>query len=117
MSNYNEQAVTGTEWTRCKRVVIDNPLAQPPEIRFDEEVALTTSGGATMKTAIGYLNVPFDPDAVIDIYNPATGEPTGQTITQGEMYALVYSAYLTAATARDVANTPPAEEPANEQGE
>ena len=109
MSNYSEQPVTGVEWTRCKRIVIDNPLAQVPAIKFDEETALTTTGGATLKTALGYLTVPFDPAAVIDIHNPLTGEPTGQTVTQGDVYALVYSAYLTAAKARDLANTPPAE--------
>ncbi|ALO46566.1 hypothetical protein [Pseudohongiella spirulinae] len=118
MSNYNEQSVTGTEWTRCKRIVISNPLAAQPEIRYDEETVLTTSAGQTLKSAQGYLTVPFDPSAVIDLYDPATGQPTGQTVTQGEIYALVYSAYLTAANARDVANTPPAEEPIEEpQGE
>lgn len=109
MSNYNEQSVTGTEWTRCKRIVIDNPLAAQPAIRFDEEAALTTSVNTTMKNALGYLTVQFDPTSVIDLYDPITGEATGQTVTQGEIYALVYSAYLTAAKARDVANTPPAE--------
>ena len=116
MSNYNEQSVTGTEWTRCKRIVISNPLAEQPEIRYDEETVLATSAGQTLKNAQGYLTVPLDPSAVIDLYDPATGQPTGQTVTQGEVYALVYSAYLTAATARDVANTPPAE-PEPEQGE
>ena len=111
MSNYNEQTVTGTEWTRCKRIVISNPLAGQQEIRYDEETVLTTRAGQTLKTAQGYLTVPFDSDAVIDLYDPETGEATGQTITQGESYALIYSAYMTAAKARDHANTPPAGEP------
>lgn len=115
MSNYSEQTVAGTEWTRCKRIVISNPLAGQQEIRYDEETVLTTSAGQTLKTAQGYLTVPFDSGAVIDLYDPETGKATGQTITQGEMYALVYSAYLTAAKARDVANTPPAE-PEEEPG-
>ena len=106
MSNYNEQGVTGAEWQRAKRIVIVNPLGGTPEIRFDEETVLTTSAGQTIHNPHGYLNVAFDPDAVIDIYNPLTGEATGQTVTQGEVHALLYSAYLTAATARDAAANP-----------
>jgi len=47
----------------------------------------------------------FDPQGVIDVRNPETGELTGATVTQAELYAIVYSLYIQTATARD---TPPA---------
>lgn len=109
MSQYNQyaqSAVTGVEWTRAKRVVIANPLAGQPEVRYDEEVVLATSSGQNIHKSRGYLTVPFDPDAVIDIYDPETGEKAGQTITQAEAYGVLFSAYMTAAHARDAANSP-----------
>lgn len=103
MSNYNEQAVSGTEWRRSKRIVINNPLDGQREVRFDEESVLRTETGLTTSQAHGYLTSPYAPAAVIDIYNPETGQPTGQTITQAEAYGILFSAYMTAATARDTA--------------
>jgi hypothetical protein len=113
MSNYQEQEVTGVEWRRAKRVVINNPLNAPREVRFDEESVIHTGSGLTAHSAHGYLSVPFDPDAIIDIYNPETGLPTGQTITQGDAYGILFSAYMTAAVARDAAHEP--DEPEGEE--
>lgn len=35
--------------------------------------------------------------------NPETGEPTGATVTHGELYAILYSLYMQTALERDVA--------------
>lgn len=115
MSNYMEQSVTGIEWRRAKRVVINNPLDGTREARFDEESVLRTDSGLTVHQPHGYLSMPYDESAVIDIYDPETGQPTGQTITQGEAYGILFSAYMTAAVARDAAHEP-VEAPEGEGG-
>jgi len=59
-----------------------------------------------MRTPLGSLAVPFDPAKTIALRDPATGEPTGATVTYAEAYALLYSAYLAAAAERDAAQQP-----------
>ena len=52
---------------------------------------------------VGNLSVVFDPAAVIDLVDPATGLPTGQTMTHGDVYVALHSLYLQLATERDAA--------------
>lgn len=110
MPDYNETTVTGSAWQRCKQVVVDNRLGVTPSIRFDEERVTALSDGDTVHRNLGALSVPFDPAAVIELRDPATGEATGATITHAEVYAILYSAYLGTAIARDEAANPPEEE-------
>ena len=105
-TNYNETAVTGQAWQRCCQVVIENSRQAQPVVRFEEERVLALDGGAEVRTPAGGLALAFDPDRVIAMRDPVTGEPTGQTVTYADAYALLYSAYLSAATERDAANTP-----------
>ena len=104
--NYNETTVTGQAWQRCCQVVIENPRAGQPLVRFDEERVLALDGDAEMRTPLGSLAVPFDPAKTIAMRDPATGEPTGATVTYADAYALLYSAYLSAAAERDAAQQP-----------
>ena len=115
--NYNETTVTGQSWQRCCQVVIENPRTGAPVVRFEEERVLALAGGTEMRTPAAGLSVPFDPAMAIVMRDPATGEPTGQTVTYADAYALLYSAYLSAATERDAAPAPAADmnqEPAPE---
>lgn len=104
--NYNETTLTGQAWQRCCQVVIENPRTGQPLVRFDEERVLALDGDAEMRTPLGSLAVPFDPAKTIAMRDPATGEPTGATVTYAEAYALLYSAYLSAAAERDAAQQP-----------
>lgn len=111
MPDYNESTVTGHTWQRCHQVVIENPRQGARGVRFDEERVLALDGGAELRQPAGTLAVPFNPDTVIPLRDPATGELTGATATYGDAYALLYSAYLAAALARDAAVQPATPEP------
>lgn len=110
MADYNETTVTGSAWQRCCQVVVDNRRGVTPSIRFDEERLTALSDGDTVRRALGALTVPYDATAVVELRDPNTGETTGETITHAEIYAILYSAYLGAALARDAAANPPEQE-------
>lgn len=108
MADYKEGAISGATWTRCYQITVDNPYMQTPQVGFAEaKVALID--GQLLTLGHSSVSNAFDPAAVIDIYDPATLQKTGQTVTQAELYGLLFSAYLTAATARDAAAEQPAE--------
>ena len=111
MPDYNESTVSGHSWQRCCQVVIENPRNGVPSVRFDEEQLLALDGGTEVRTPVGTLAVPFDPATVIPLRDPATGELTGEVASYGAAYVLLYSAYLAAAEARDIAAQPAAPEP------
>ena len=103
MPNYKQAEITGTVWQRCHHVALDNPRAGVPSIMFYEQEVLSISG-REVESLTGPLSVPFNPAQVITLRNPYTGEPTGEYSTHGAVYALLYSAYMGAAEARDIAN-------------
>lgn len=108
--NYKEAQLTGQSWQRCHQIVIENPRAGPASVRFEEERVLALDGSAELRTPAGALALDFDPARPIPLRDPATGDLTGQTTTYGAAYALLYSAYIDAALARDAANAPDAPE-------
>ena len=95
----NEIPVEGDAYVRCPQVVIRNQLGGPPVVEFHRERVIGLTGGETMKQPLSPRPMPFDPTASVPVLNPETGEPTGATITQGELYALVYSVFVAAETA------------------
>jgi len=101
MANYKETTLEGNTWQRCKQVVIENPLGKPALVRFDEEKMISMSVGAQVRRDLGSLVLPFTPSAVIELRDFETGEFTGETVTHGDVYNILYSAYLGAAMARD----------------
>lgn len=100
MPDYKETSVNGTQWQRCSSVIIDNAYQRNPQIMFQEE-RLTNVNGEIFQQGAGGINVPFDPLKVINLLDPATGQPTGQTMTFGEMYMAMWSLYMQEAVARD----------------
>lgn len=114
MADYKESTVTGTRWTRCRQIRIDNPHSSQgiPGVQFVEEDAIDLGGDVGVVVTPSKLrpiySIQFDPVDVVDVYNPVTGEKTAQTITMGEIYTLIFSAYMTYAARRDeqVANPP-----------
>jgi hypothetical protein len=107
MADYKQSAVDGTTWQRCHQIVIDNPRRALPAVRFDEEEVLALSDGQEIKRPVGSVRVPFDPAQEIPLRDPVSGALTGDTATYGDAYALLYSAYIAAAEARDAALAPP----------
>ena len=100
-TNYKETTLDGTSWVRCVTVLVKNDYGTVPYILYDEERVINLLGANPIVQPIGTLRRNFDPDGVIPLINPQTGEATGATITQAEAYAVLYSAYLQAAMARD----------------
>jgi hypothetical protein len=113
--NYNESNVSGTSWTRCRAVTINNPLSgkgaislltgQPigPNCIFTEETAIALDT-ETLTFDSGACQQKYVSTDVIELLDPATNNPTGQTITQQNLYNILYSLYIATAKARDAAN-------------
>jgi hypothetical protein len=110
--NYKQSDITGTTWTRCRAVTINNPLpgkgpinivtGDPigPTCVFIEETALATEA-ETLTFDSGGCQTTYAPNSVISLLDPATGNPTGETVTQEKLYQILYSLYLATAIARD----------------
>ena len=92
----NSRPIAGEAYARCNQVIIDNRLGHPPAITFGQETVIGTGAGE-LHMPMAPIGLTFDPAAQIAVINPETGEPTGATVSQAEVYALVYSAYIAAA--------------------
>lgn len=111
--NYRESNITGSTWVRCRAVTITNPhesqLVPPgpltpgvsPTAYFQEEQVVTLPNNEAILRDIGACQKAFNPGATIPLLDPATGQPTGTTVTHGELYAILYSLYIQTATERD----------------
>ena len=111
MPDYKQAILSGIAWQRCRQVVIENERGSTPTVRFDEEEVIAMQDGREIKRSVGSVALAFDPSKEIPLRDPATGELTGETSSFGAAYALLYSAYLDAAQARDIAAAPAITEP------
>lgn len=117
MANYKQEVVAGSKWRRCRQIIIDNNFGTTPRLVFQEQDVVDFGGGQYVfkevhpsSAVVPYpLTTTFDANTTIEIYNPLTGEKTGQTMTHGEVYAILYSAYMNAAISRDNAEQQPTE--------
>jgi len=101
MANYNETSVTGESYQRTNRIIIENPYQGAPVIAFEEQKIFNLGDGEVLQKPMGQLRLDFNPAEVINIIDPTTNIATGQTITLGEIYALIYSVYWQKAIERD----------------
>jgi hypothetical protein len=106
MPNYNATTTTVERWQRCYRIVIENARSEVPRMDCLEEVVTVTDGHEVREMVPGCAVV-FDPAGVVPLRDPVTGDPTGETVTQAQMYAVLYSAYRYAADQRDAAQATP----------
>lgn len=102
MANYQETSGTATKWKRCYRLNIINPAQGDKYIQYLEEEAVEIDGTILTNAVGSGILEQFDPNKVITVYNPITGEATQSTTTYMDIYVLLYSAYMNAALARDV---------------
>lgn len=102
----NQQPVAGESYVRCPQVIIDNRLGRPPVVTFHREQVIGIEGGHAQRYPLTPKPLPFDPAASVPVIDPETGEPTGATITQGELYALVFSVFVDAETTPAEEETP-----------
>lgn len=103
--NYKESDVTGTQWTRCTRVVIENPYGGAPSIIFVEENAIQL-GEKVITQPSGNLFTPFNPTDEIPLLDD-NGVDTLETFNHLQVYQMLNSLYMYLAAQRDY--VPPAE--------
>lgn len=103
--NYKLSNVTGESWVRAKRIVIENPLNGRVVAKFVEEKVVNVDQGEQFFKDMGVLEIDPAPTTMaetIPVLDPTTGEKTGETVTYGELYTLLKSAYIHFALRRDV---------------
>jgi hypothetical protein len=111
---YRNKEVVARQFTRCHAITITNPLGGLARVSFYEEEV--TQGASIERKplnphALPVLEAPYEPDAEIALIDPATGQPSGQTVKESLVYLALFSRYMAAAKARDdAANNPPAED-------
>jgi hypothetical protein len=98
----DQKPIAGESYIRCPQVIIDNRLGATPSVTFHRESVIGIEGGSVMRQPMSPREIALDPASVVQILNPETGEATGQTVTHGEIYALIYSVFV-------AAETPPSE--------
>lgn len=100
--DYKESQVTGRSWRRCHLISIHNPLPHEgaPSVYFEMSDAVNLAE-RTLATPAGGVAVAFDPARVIPLLDPTTGEPTGREMSYGEVYAILYSAFIDAAVSEE----------------
>lgn len=111
MSKYNEQIINGSKWTRCHKIEITNRLEGIKKATFYEQEAIVVSNTEIVYKNINTdinsqspIDVVFNANTTIDVVDPASLVPTGQTFTHGELYVMLLSAYMDAARKRDTNN-------------
>jgi hypothetical protein len=110
--NYNQSDITGTTWTRCRQVQINNPLPGKgpidlvtnlpigPNCIFFEETALQTQT-EILTFDSGACQKKYIPSEMIVLLDPATNQPTGELVSEEKLYQILYSLYIATAMARD----------------
>lgn len=103
MPDYHASTVSGSRYRRWRRIVIENPRnALPSATVLEEEIMVV--GNEVLERPTANLAIKLDnPNAVIPLRDPTTWEPTGGSITLGELYAAIGSACWQAALERDAA--------------
>lgn len=102
MPNYKQSEISGSTFNRFKRIVVVNEWQTQPSIIIDEERVLQI-GDAVVLNAVGSISKQFDAAESVPMYNPSTGEKTGDTFDASALFAMVYSYAMHAAEQRDAA--------------
>ena len=100
MANYKESTLAGSSYVRCHTLMVYNPLDQQPVVHFQEETVVNM-GGTVFKNQTEGIRLLVDPTSDIAVVDPETNLPTGEVVTHGRLYQLLYSAYLQSAMERD----------------
>lgn len=100
MSNYKETSINGSEYQRCCEIRIVNPVGKTPSISFEEQ-KITVIGENLIETPVDRIMLSFDPAKVVELRDPQSGDLLNTSVTFGEIYTILYSAYIQEAIARD----------------
>ena len=100
MANYQETTGSGTSWKRARQVIVNNNYEGSKNILFFEE-DIAELGGKIFRSEAGMVATLFDPEYIINLRDPETGERTGNVVLQSLVYQALYSLYLDLAEQRD----------------
>lgn len=100
MPEYKESNINGVSWNRFKEIRICNPRNEAPYVICSEEQVVST-GGVEQRRDVGSMGFRFDPSVEFPILDPSTNQPTGQTATGAQVYALIYGYVMSEAARRD----------------
>jgi hypothetical protein len=90
-------------------------FSQQKSIQFFEETAVTVDGTTINNHVSDIYEVITDLSKTIELRDPTTGLPLGNSVTYQDVYVILHSAYLQAAEARDASLVvPPTIEPGTE---
>lgn len=102
--DYRQSSISGQKWRRSCHGEFDNAFGRTPWIRYDWEDRVQLADGTTIGTPAGSTQREFsDPRATLALRDPETGALTGQTITHGELYAILWSLAMESAARADAA--------------
>lgn len=105
MNLYKQENKEISTYLRTNKVVLNNPLNAVPGVQIYEEKVLDVAGDVSTKQ-VSILTKSFTSENAsteFPLLNPVTLEPTGQTATYADVYAMIASLYLSMATERDTA--------------
>lgn len=125
MAKYNQTNVVGESWVRASHISINNPIIHAntvipqmpegiipneiPSVFFSEEKVVSLPDGSVVKQSVNNDNIltiaklAFTPDVANTQVELLDGDnnPTGKYITYAEIYTILSSLYVHAATKRD----------------
>ena len=105
--DYRAAPIAGTRWRRANHIEAFNPFGGVRMIRFDEEDRTVLDTGESFGEPAGSVEQALvDPATCFALRDPSTGQPTGQTMSHGELYVALWSLYIGLAEARDVEQNP-----------
>ena len=108
MANYKESIITGTQYQRAYKVVVENTFNGVPRAIFDEELVTSLDTGEIINRHCGRISMTFDSAFTVPLINPLNNEPivdeneVQRTATLEELYVIFYSLYFEAARLRDL---------------
>lgn len=91
MPDYEQTLITGVEYPRAYAIEIANRYGLVPSITFHMEALTLLANGQTLSRGLPPVAAAFDPEAEIPLLNPVDGEPTGETVSQGHLYQVLFS--------------------------
>lgn len=105
MSNYKENEVAGTTWTRARAILITNPIGGVPAISFVEEDVFLV-GQQLISRDANSISFPaihenfLHPMTEFPLLHPETGDVIG-TSKYLDLQVILYSLYMHLAGKRD----------------
>lgn len=101
--NYKAVTKQVSTYRRCTSINIHNPEGGPATVTFKEEEVRVEDGVVVERKPCAALEMVFDPTGSITLLDPASLEPSGETMTQLQVYRGLFAAYMHLARERDEA--------------